>query len=105
MDREALDSLDKETLIRLALSQAETIAAVSRKVEMLTARVAELEAKGGLPPKTPENSSTPPSQGRKPSQAPASDPKVKGKPHLGAHRPLHPNPKTKIDATATLCGQ
>jgi len=104
MNREALESLDKETLIRLALSQAETIAAVSRKVEMLTARVAELEAKVGLPPKTPDNSSTPPSQGRKSSQAAASDQKAKGKPHLGAHRPLHPNPTMKIDATATLCG-
>jgi transposase len=103
MNREALESLDKETLIRLALSQAETIAAVSRKVEMLTARVAELEAKVGLPPKTPDNSSTPPSQGRKSSQAAASDQKAKG-PHLGAHRPLHPNPTMKIDATATLCG-
>jgi transposase len=104
MDREAVESLDKETLIRLVLSQAETIAALTRQVEMLTARVAELEAKLGLPPKTPDNSNTSPSQGRKPSQGAATDQKVKGKPHLGAHRPLHPNPTTKIDATATLCG-
>jgi transposase len=103
MNREALESLDKETLIRLALSQAETIAALTRQVEMLAARVVELEAKLGLPAKTPDNSSTPPSQGRKPSQA-ATDQKVKGKPHLGAHRLLHPNPTTKIEATATLCG-
>jgi hypothetical protein len=33
----------------------------------LRARVAELEAKLGQPPKTPANSSTPPSQGRKAS--------------------------------------
>jgi len=65
MDREAVESLDKETLIRVVLSQAETIAALTRQVEMLTARVAELEAKLGLPPKAPGNSSTPPSQGRK----------------------------------------
>jgi len=76
MNREALESLDKETLIRLALSQAETIAELSRQVEMLTARVVEVEAKLGLPPKTPDNSSTPPSQGRKPFQA-ATDQKVK----------------------------
>jgi transposase len=104
MNREALESLDKETLIRLALSQAETIAGLTRQVEMLTARVAELEAKLGLPPKTPDNSSTPPSQGRKSSQAAAAgDRKVKGKPHPGAHRGLHPNPTTRIAATATHC--
>ena len=59
MEREAVESLDKETLIRVVLSQAETIAALTRQVEMLTARVAELEARLGLPPKTPGNSSTP----------------------------------------------
>src|SRR5476649_2252240 len=104
MNRDAVESLDKETLVRLVFSQAETIAALTRQLEMLTTRVAELEAKLGLPPKTPDNSSTPPSQGRKPSQGAATDQKAKGKPHLGAHRPLHPNPTTKIDATATLCG-
>ena len=44
MNREALDSLDKETLIRLVLTQAETIAALNRQVEMLTARLSRLEA-------------------------------------------------------------
>ena len=44
MNREALDSLDKEALIRLVLTQAETIAALNRQVEMLTARLSRLEA-------------------------------------------------------------
>src|SRR5665811_532068 len=74
MYREAVESLDKETLIRLVLSQAETIAALTRQVEMLTTRVAALEAKLGLPPKTPGNSSTPPSQGHKPSEEAAVGP-------------------------------
>ena len=39
MHRAALESLDKEALIRLVLAQAEMI-------EKLSARVAELEAKG-----------------------------------------------------------
>ena len=39
MNCEALDSLDKEALIRLVLTQAETIAALNRRVEMLTARL------------------------------------------------------------------
>jgi len=105
MNREALESLDKETLIRLVLSQAETIAALTRQVTMLTARVAELEAKLGLPPKTPGNSNTPPSQGHKPSEEPAvgSDSKSPRKAHPGAHRPLHPNPTTWRDVMASSC--
>ena len=72
MNREAVESLDKETLVRLVLAQAESIAVLTRQVEVLTARVAELEAKLALPPKTPDNSSTPPSRGQKPSESPAS---------------------------------
>ena len=67
----------------------------------LVARVAELEAKLGLPPKTPDNSSIPPSKGQKPSEA--STPRGKAKPHAGAHRPLHPNPTSKRDVFASAC--
>ena len=72
MDHETLDSLDKETLIRLILSQAEAIERLTREVEALRAENAALRAdnaalraKLDLPLKTPENSSTPPSQGHK----------------------------------------
>jgi hypothetical protein len=51
MAHEGLDSLDKETLICLVLTQAETIAALTKQCETLLARVAELEAKLGLPPR------------------------------------------------------
>jgi transposase len=68
---------------------------------LLLARVAELEARLGLPPKTPDNSSTPPSQGRKASDDAASKPKCK--PHAGAHRPLHPNPTARRDMMAAAC--
>ena len=44
------------------------IHALWAQVQALTARVAELEARLGLPPKTPNNSSLPPSQGRKPNR-------------------------------------
>jgi len=105
MNREAVESLDKETLIRLVLSQAETIAALTRQVEMLMARVVELEAKLGLPSKTPDNSSTSPSQGQKQSEEPAagSERKSPRKAHPGAHRPLHPNPTTRRDVLASCC--
>jgi hypothetical protein len=49
MTGEALDSLGKETLIRLVLARAETIAALTKQCEKLLACVAELEAKLGLP--------------------------------------------------------
>ncbi|WP_051949480.1 hypothetical protein [Methylosinus sp. PW1] len=96
MDRSALDSLDKEALIRLILAQAEII-------ERLTKCIAELEAKLGLPKKTPDNSSTPPSKGQKPS-APASAKTAKTrKSHPGAHRPLHQNPTKTRDMLACSC--
>jgi hypothetical protein len=59
MDRDTLDSLDKETLIRLILSQAEAIERLTREVEALRADNAALRAKLDLPPKTPENSRAP----------------------------------------------
>lgn len=86
------DLLDKDALI----------AALMARIEELTARVAELEAKLGLPPKGPDNSSVPPSKGQKPSDP--STPKAKARPHAGAHRPLHPNPTSKRDVFAAACG-
>jgi len=77
------------------------IAALRAQVASLTARVAELEAKLGLPPKTPDNSSVPPSKGQKPSES--SAPKAKAKPHAGAHRPLHPNPTSRREVLARRC--
>jgi transposase len=102
MNRETLESLDKDTLIRLVLAQAETIAALTQQVEILTTRVAELEARFGLPPKTPDNSSTPPSHGQKPS---GEDKKIpeRRKSHPGTHRPLHPNPTARRDVMASSC--
>jgi transposase len=101
MTREGLDSLDRETLIRLILAQAETIVTLTKQCETLLARVVELEVKLGLPPKTPDNSSTPPSKGQKPSADAAVKPKTKA--HPGAHRPLHPNPTTRRDIAANAC--
>ena len=42
MDRETLDSLNKETLIRLILSQVEAIERLTREVEALRADNAKL---------------------------------------------------------------
>ena len=59
------------------------------RVDELTARVAELEAKLGEPPKTPDNSSVPPSRGHKPNKPP----RRKGRRRRpGTARRLHPDP-------------
>src|ERR1017187_5623279 len=77
------------------------IASLMGQIAALTARIADLEAKLGLPPKTPENSSVPPSKGQKASDA--STPKAKANPHAGAHRPLHPNPTSERMVSAFFC--
>jgi transposase len=55
------DLADKDALIATLLARIEALMAANAR---LTVRVAELEAKLGAPPKTPDNSSVPPSKGR-----------------------------------------
>ncbi len=60
-------------LSRLTHAQKDAlILALWAQVEELSKRVAVLEAKLGEPPKTADNSSTPPSQGRKADKRPGS---------------------------------
>jgi transposase len=89
---------DKDAQIVALLARIDALMAENAA---LRARVSELEARLGLPPKTPDNSSTPPSLGRKASDDAAIKPK--GKPHAGAHRPLHPNPTSRRDLFASCC--
>lgn len=92
------DLPDKDAVITALIARVDMLVAANAR---LAARVAELEAKLGLPPKTPDNSSVPPSKGQKPSGS--SAPKAKAKPHRGAHRPLHPNPTSKREVLAAAC--
>src|SRR3954465_10343884 len=64
-DLSSLSHDEKDALIHALWAQVQALTA---QVATLTARVAELEARLGLPPKTPNNSSLPPSQGRKPNR-------------------------------------
>lgn len=89
---------DKDALIASLLERIEVLMAQNA---VLAARVAELEAKFGLPPKTPDNSSLPPSKGQKPSLP--SVPTRKAKQHPGAYRLLHPNPTRHHDVLALAC--
>src|SRR4249920_2601800 len=95
MYQDDLVKLSKEELIALALAQ-------TAQIEELTRRIAELEAKLGGPPKTPDNSSTPPSQARKPNRAERrAAKKRKGRP--GMSRALALNPDRIIDSMAERC--
>ena len=94
MNPDALVSFSKGELIAL-------IEALTKQIDVLTKRVAALEAELGKPSKTPDNSSVPPSQGHKASGE--SEPKPKAKPHAGCHRPLHPNPTRRRDVLADRC--
>jgi transposase len=92
------DLADKDALISLLMGRLEALSAL---VETQAARIVELEAKLGLPPKGPDNSSVPPSRGQKASGSGKA--KAKKKPHAGAHRALHPNPTRQFDVTAQVC--
>jgi transposase len=76
MDRDALLALNKETLVELLLR-------LQARVEALEAELAQLRR----PPKTPGNSSVPPSQGFKPNRAERRRTKRGARPgHLGISR-------------------
>jgi transposase len=87
MNRADLESLSKVQLIELVLGLAQ--------------QVAELKARLELPAKTPENSSVPPSQGRKPSVGGKRKRRRKGRP--GVARALDPNPTAAREVRAGCC--
>ncbi len=70
-DLSQLSGAEKDALIVALRTQLDAALAANAelmaKVEALTARVAELEAKSNEPPKTPDNSSLPASPSSKPS--------------------------------------
>lgn len=81
------------------------ILALWAQVQLLTARVAELEAKLGVPPKTPDNSSVPPSKGHKPNRAKAkrSGPRQGSLGRTGGGRALAANPDEVVTARPVRC--
>lgn len=88
MNRADVESLSKEQLIELVLDLAQ--------------RVAELEAILERPAKTPENSSVPPSRGRKPAvPRKRKGRRRKGRP--GVARALDPNPTAVREVRAVRC--
>ena len=94
MDTGALGTLDKSELIAL-------IVALSEQNAVLVARVAALEARLNIPPKTPDNSSLPPSTGQKSNRPETGKTQRKGRP--GVTRALDPNPDEIREVYAKAC--
>src|SRR5271167_4509939 len=101
MTLEAVDSLSKEELVALVLAQMEQIGVLTEQNAALTARVAEFEARLNVPPKTPGNSSLPPSKGEKANRAGKEKKPRKGRP--GVARKLAEAPDDVREVFADTC--
>ncbi len=102
MNHAGLLALSRDELIALILAQHAQIEAQAQQISALTARIAELEAKLAAPPKTPDNSSLPPSKGQKPNLPdPAKKPPRPSRP--GVARALSEHPDRTIEATLVTC--
>ena len=76
------------------------------QVQALTARVVELEAKLAAPPKTPDNSSLPPSKGKKANwedKAARAGPRLGSLGRVGGGRTLCANPDEVLSARPVRC--
>ena len=94
-DLTRLSHEEKDALILALLAQ---LAAAHEKIAALEARLDELTR----PPKTPDNSSKPPSQGQKQNQPDdTTRPPRKSRPGMG--RALHPNPDREIERKLSTC--
>jgi transposase len=94
VNRETVLALSKEDLVAVILAQQAQIAA-------LTARIMELEARPGGPPKTPDNSSLPPSKGQKPNFPDRPKKPRPGRP--GVARTLAEHPDRIVEAMLAVC--
>ena len=103
MPPETLDSLDQDSLKLLVLELLAQNKALKEQISVLLVRIAGLEARNGRPPKTPTNSSVPPSKGQKANrpEAPAQKKGRKGRP--GVARALCPDPDVTREIYAEIC--
>ena len=108
MQLEAPDSPDSDRVTPLVVQLLARIDAVLEQNKCLLeqnkcllARIAELEARLNIPPKTPDNSSLPPSKGQKPNTPPSVKKPRKG--HAGVARDLCAKPDAIRDMFAARC--
>ena len=100
-----LDSLDADSLKPLVQQLLMRIDDLLAQNKALLARIAELEAKLGQPPKTPDNSSLPPSRGQKANaEPPATKPPRKGRPGVARQLAENPDATRRFYAERCRCG-
>src|SRR6195952_2255034 len=102
-DLSQLTHEEKDALIRALWAQVQALTA---QVQTLMARVAELEAKLDVPPKTPDNSSLPPSRGKKtnrPEKGKRHGPRLGSLGRMGGGRPLAEPPDETVIAKPVRC--
>ena len=95
-DLNYLSNAEKDALIRV----------LWQRLDAAERRIAELEAKLGEPPKTPDNSSVPPSKGQKANQqekAERQGPRPGSLGRRGGGRPLACDPDETVIAKALAC--
>jgi transposase len=97
VDLSELTVAAKDALILSLLPLVEQLATALARITELEQRLATLER----PPKTPDNSSLPPSRGQKSDRGSGDRPQRKSRPGFG--RPLEPNPDRIIDARLDAC--
>jgi transposase len=99
------DSPDDDRTAVLLAALVQQNAELLAEIKRLLARIAELEAKLGQPPKTPDNSSLPPSRGQKANaEPPASKPPRKGRPGITRKLAESPDATRRIYAERCACG-
>ncbi len=103
MPPETIDSLDKDSLKPLVLQLLARIDALLEQNKALLARIAELEACAGQPPKTPTNSSLPPSRGQKGNRPETLRKKKSRRGRPGVARALCTNPDVTREIYAETC--
>jgi transposase len=112
MAPETFDSLDdglKPIVLQILAQNASLLSRIDELLAQnaaLLARVAELEAKLGQPPKTPDNSSLPPSRGQKANAEPlaAGKPSRKGYPGVARALAESPDATRRFYAERCRCG-
>ena len=84
MAPQTIDSLDKDSLKLLVVSLLKQNEQLLDQIKSLNARIAELEGRKGPPPKSPTNSSLPPSRGQKAMRRPVIPSAARAAPALHA---------------------
>lgn len=97
-DLSRLTEREKDALVLTLWAELQ---AGRRQIEALTAQVAALEARLSEPPKTPRNSSTPPSRGAKANRPQGGMRRRQGRP--GVARTLTAEPDRVVEAVAETC--